>query len=91
MCSSDLAEIKRKPKSDEVYLDDLVGYTIITNLGVKLGEIDGIQDYSGNLVFQVKNSAGNEVLIPATPDFILELDEDSKTLIMELPEGLADL
>ncbi len=85
------AEIKRKPKSDEVYLDDLVGYTIITNLGVKLGEIDGIQDYSGNLVFQVKNSAGNEVLIPATPDFILELDEDSKTLIMELPEGLADL
>jgi len=85
------AEIKRKAKSDEVYLEDLVGYTIITNLGVKMGEIDGIHDYSGNLVFQVKNSAGNEVLIPATPDFILELDEDSKTLIMELPEGLADL
>lgn len=85
------AEVKRKEASNEIYLDDLVGYTIITNLGVKLGVIEEIQDYSGNLVFQVVSSAGNEILIPATPDFILELDEDSKTVIMELPEGLADL
>lgn len=86
-----LAEVKGKETNDELFLDDLVGYTIITNIGVKLGVIEEFQDFSGNLLFQVINSAGNEIIIPAVPEFIIEIDEDSKTLIMELPEGISDL
>ena len=85
------AEIKRKKPQSELYLDDLVGFSIISNKGVQLGQIEHLEDYSGNLVFQVVNNSGHELLIPASPDFILELDEKSKVLIMEIPEGLAEL
>lgn len=85
------AEVKGVEDEHELYLSDLVGYTIITNKGIKLGEIVEFQDFSGNLVYQVVNSAGNEILIPAVPEFIIEIEEDSKTIIMELPEGIADL
>jgi 16S rRNA processing protein RimM len=85
------AEIKRKKAQSELYLDDLVGFSIISNKGVLLGQIEHLQDFSGNLVFQVMNNSGHELLIPATPDFILDLDEGSKTLVMEIPEGLAEL
>jgi 16S rRNA processing protein RimM len=85
------AEVARKMESDELFLDDLVGYTVITNLGVQIGIIEALQDYAGNLVFQLVNQAGNEILIPAASNFILEIDEESKVLIMELPEGLLDI
>lgn len=85
------AEVKGIDNDGELYLNDLVGFTIVTNKGVKLGEIEEFQDFSGNLVFQVINSAGNELLIPAAHEFIVEIDEESKTIIMELPEGIADL
>jgi 16S rRNA processing protein RimM len=86
-----LTEVKGKENSDELFLDDLVGYTVITNIGVTLGVVEEFQDFSGNLVFQVISSAGHEIVIPAAPEFIVDINEDSKTLIMELPEGLADL
>ncbi|MFO8022666.1 MAG: ribosome maturation factor RimM [Perlabentimonas sp.] len=85
------AEIIRKEEPDEIFLDDLVGYTIISSNGVQVGTIEELQDYAGNLVFQIVNTAGHETLIPATSDFILELDEEEKILIMELPEGLIDI
>lgn len=85
------AEIKQGKPNDELFLDDLVGFTVITQQGVQLGIIETLQDYSGNLVFEITGASGNEILIPASPDFIVDIDEDSKTLIMDLPEGLADL
>lgn len=85
------AEVKGVENDNELYLNDLVGFAIITSKGVTLGVIDEFQDFSGNLVFQVINSAGNELLIPAVPEFIVEIDEETKTIIMELPEGIADL
>jgi 16S rRNA processing protein RimM len=85
------AEIKQKVVEDEFTLDDLVGYFIVTSGDILLGRIEELQDYGGNLVFQVINSAGHELLIPATSDFIVDINEDTKTLLLDLPEGLADL
>lgn len=85
------AEIKQNQPDEEFFLDDLVGYTVITNHGAQIGVIELLQDYSGNLIFEIKDASGEMVLIPASPDFILEIDEESKTLVMELPEGLTDL
>jgi 16S rRNA processing protein RimM len=85
------AEISQKQSQNELFLDDLVGFTVVNHLGVQLGTIETLQDYAGNLVFEIKNPSGQELLIPASPDFIVEIDEDSKTIVMELPEGLADL
>ncbi len=85
------AEVKNADLHDEIFLDDLQGFTIITSKGVQYGTIILLEDFSGNLVFQVKAINGKEVLIPANPDFILEVDEDSKTIVMEIPKGLSSL
>ncbi|MFP4556501.1 MAG: ribosome maturation factor RimM [Bacteroidales bacterium] len=84
------AEIMRKDEPDEIFLDDLVGFTIISSSGIQVGTIEELQDYAGNLVFQAINNAGHETLVPATPDFIMEIDEEQKTIIMELPDGLIE-
>lgn len=86
-----LTEIKQLKPNEELYLDDLVGYSVVNQNGSLLGEIEQFQDFSGNLVFLVVNSAGKELLIPAASNFIVELNEETKTLLMHLPDGLVDL
>ena len=86
-----MAEVKVSSADDELLLEDLVGFAVITSLGVQLGTIEVLQDYAGNLVFELQTASGNELLIPASPDLIVEVDVDSKSIIMELPEGIADL
>jgi len=85
------AVVKRREIEDEFTLDDLVGFTVLTTSGIQLGTIKHLEDFSGNLIFQVINSVGNEVLIPANSDFILEIDEETSSVVMDIPEGLADL
>jgi 16S rRNA processing protein RimM len=85
------ADIKKNQSEIELFLDDLIGFTVISSTGIQLGVIEDLQDYSGNLIFQVKTPAGKELLIPASPDFIMEIGEESKSLVMEIPEGLTDL
>jgi len=43
-----------------------------------------------NVLFVVTDSA-TEYLIPATEDFITEIDDNQKIIRMELPEGLISL
>lgn len=78
-------------EDDQLYLDDLVGYTMVTQQGTLLGKITELQDFSGNLLFMITNSAGEEQLIPASTDFIVDLNEDTQTLLVDLPQGLIGL
>ena len=82
---------KQLPKEEELFLDDLIGYTVVSTLGIQLGVIETLQDYSGNFLFEVIDLSNNELLIPAAPELISEIDEESKTIIMDLPEGITDL
>ena len=71
------------------YLEDLIGYTIYeipeNNL---IGTIVGYDDSTENFLFEVENSTGAEILIPAADDFIIEINECKKHVIMQLPIGL---
>lgn len=82
---------KHTIQEQELYLDDLIGYTIISTLGTQLGIIRDLQDFSGNTLFIVEDSAGQELLIPAVPELIDDLNEETHTLVMQIPKGLTDL
>ena len=73
----------------EITLKDLVGFTVINN-NISLGTITEYIDIELNPMFQIEK-AGNELLIPANPDFITEIIEETKTIIVDLPDGLIDL
>lgn len=75
---------------DAFYLEDLVGFTIFTEEG-PAGEIIGYDDSTDNLLFEVRAKNGSEVLVPAVGDMITEIDEDARTVTMNLPGGLFSL
>ena len=75
---------------DSLYLEDLVGFTILTSDG-PVGKITGYDDSTENLLFEVEAKNGSEVLVPAVGEMISDIDENSRTVTMDLPEGLFSL
>ncbi|MDE6479510.1 MAG: ribosome maturation factor RimM [Muribaculaceae bacterium] len=78
---------------DEEYAlyDDLIGWTIEDKDAGVIGKVVEIDTNTENELFIVETPVGNTVYIPLTEDFIEKMDEDSKTIHMNLPEGLLDL
>ncbi|WP_010661978.1 ribosome maturation factor RimM [Marinilabilia salmonicolor] len=56
----------------------------------ELGIIESIQDISGNPLFIINGKKG-ELLIPVAEEFIVNVDEENKTIELNIPEGLLDL
>ena len=75
--------------ADGFYLEDLVGFDIVSGEET-IGRIDGFDDSTDNLLFTVDRD-GAEILIPASADFIDEVDTDNNKIYMTLPEGLLNL
>ena len=78
---------------DEEYAlyDDLIGWTIVDDEAGVIGKVAEIDTNTENELFIVETPEGNTIYIPLTEDFIEKMDEDSKTIYMNLPEGLLDL
>lgn len=71
--------------------DDLLGWTIVdTELG-PIGEVTDIDTNTENELFIVETPAGDTVYIPLTEDFIVEMNENERKILMQLPSGLIDL
>ncbi len=82
---------EREEGDDEYEMTSFTGYTIIdTTLG-KIGVITDIDDtVAANPLFIVDGAEG-EILIPASDDFVEEVDDDARTITMNLPAGLVDI
>lgn len=71
--------------------DDLIGCTIVDVETGVIGKVVDIDSNTENELFIVETSEGNIVYIPLTEDFIKEIDEANRTILMTLPDGLLDL
>jgi len=68
----------------------LVDYMLFDeNIG-KIGIINQVEDYSGNIVFTVQYK-GEDILIPYNNELLIELNDVQKSIKMNLPEGLIEL
>jgi 16S rRNA processing protein RimM len=67
-----------------------VGYSIEDKTSGIEGIIKEFIDNPMNPLFLVENES-SEFLLPVHPDFIVEVDDKKKLMILELPEGLADI
>ncbi len=81
------AQIDVDANSDELPLDFFIGFTIKTSEDDTIGEITAVDCATENYLFIVNEN----IYIPATDDFILDIDFDHKVLEMDLPEGIFDL
>ena len=66
---------------------DLTGWTVLSPDGATVGLIVGYEDIPGNLCVYVDTSDG-ERLIPLHPDLVLGMDQSSRTITLQIPEGL---
>ena len=57
----------------------------------ELGEVVEVDTTTVNTLFVVEQEDGEELLIPAQEEFIVEINQEKKLITDELPEGLLNL
>lgn len=77
---------------EAVSVAELVGFSVFDdNDDEFIGTIEGIDDSTANVLFQVKTEEGKELLIPVSDDLITDIDRESESITMTIPEGLLSL
>lgn len=74
---------------EETIKSRFLDYVLFDEKLGELGPIQQIDDFAGNIVLTL-NYRGNELLIPFNEDFLIELNDAQKTILMKLPEGLVE-
>ena len=75
---------------EELPLDYFIGFSVVTDEDTTLGEIEEVDCSTENFLFII-NHGEKQVYIPATDDFITDIDFERKILTMSLPQGILEL
>ena len=75
---------------NKFYYHEVVGFTIIDSQENYAGVIESINDQTAQHYF-ITNLSGKQIIVPMIKDWILEVNRDTSTIRMELPEGLLDV
>lgn len=90
ICVSTIKEGDVPEDAEEI--QPLIGYTVISTDAGEVGIIEEIDDtVAANPLFIVRRADGREVLLPATDDFVVAIDDEAQTLTLQLPGGLLDI
>ena len=79
---------------DEPYLRDLIGLSVRLEDGTIVGELESVDFPAGQEMWSIRapeNEGGYEILFPAVPEFVLDIDLSAETVTIAPPEGLLDL
>ena len=75
----------------EYYIADLIGLTVMTDEGEKLGVMKDVLQTGANDVYVVEMTDGKELLLPAIKQCILNVDLEQQTMTVHVLDGLMDL
>lgn len=74
----------------EYYIADILGSTVITDTNEELGILTDVIQTGANDVYVVKMNSGKEILLPVTPECILDRDIENKLVKVHVMKGLMD-
>ncbi len=72
-------------------LNEFIGYTIIDSKLGNVGIISDVDEKTDNVIIKVVHPSGKEIILPFNNDFIIEIDDDLKTIEFNAPEGLIEM
>ena len=72
----------------KIYQHELFGFKVVDENDNLLGELVEIIETGANDVYVVRDSNGHEILLPAIPSVILDLDPARRLMRVHLLEGL---
>jgi len=81
-------------EEDEPYLRDLIGISIVLEDGTLVGELEDITFPAGQEIWSIRapeSEGGFEILFPAVPEFVLDIDLSEEKAVIAPPEGLLEL
>ncbi|MEI8204135.1 MAG: ribosome maturation factor RimM [Bacteroidota bacterium] len=76
--------------SASVVKSSIVGYSVMTQEGEKLGEVIDVVEYPQQHIICF-NYQGQEVMFPWVDDIVLKINQRKKELRVDLPEGILQL
>lgn len=84
-----LQEIVHEKSKYSTEWEQYIGYTVLDENSSVIGVVQDVDSSTINALFIIING-DEEILIPATQDFIEKIDSKQKQLYLNLPEGLLD-
>ena len=78
------------PDENEIDIQFYTGYKMIDKTLGEIGEIQTVDDTTENLLFEVLYR-GQQVLIPAVDEWIVEIDDTLRIMRVNLPPGLLNI
>ena len=85
---------ERLPKLEEgeIYLADLPGFTVILDeTNEAIGAIAAVDLSSGQEIWRITTPDNKEILFPAVPEFVAELNAQTRTARIAPPPGLLEI
>ena len=73
---------------DEYYVGDLIGMDVLLENGEKFGVLRDVMETGANDVYVVEQVNGDEILLPAIHECILDVNVDENTMTVHLMKGL---
>ena len=73
---------------DEYYVADLIGMDVLLENGEKFGVLRDVMETGANDVYIVDRVDGEEILLPAIHDCVLDVDVEKNTMTVHLMKGL---
>lgn len=81
-------ELAEQDEEAELSYAALVGYTLIdNNSGKPVGTIAYVDEQTINIMFELEDGR----LIPASEELIVDVDQQARTITLDIPEGILDL
>lgn len=77
---------------DEPYLHDILGLPVLlAATGEPVGVLEDVLYPAGQEVWSIRASEGHEILFPAVPEFVDDIDPEGGRILITPPEGLLEL
>lgn len=87
-----ISESDLKPLPEGTYyVRDLIGVAAFDEEGNELGTVSDVIQNSAQDLYQIKMENGKKILVPAVKEFVLDIDMETRTMKIKLPDGLMDL
>ena len=83
------SEVPELPEG-KFYKHELIGLTVMTDDGGKLGLLNEVLETGANDVYVVRTDEGKEILLPAIPDVVHEINMEDRVMTVHLLDGLVD-
>jgi len=76
--------------TDRIDTDELTGFEVYDEVFGKIGVINNCIESPNQVLLQILHGE-KEILIPLVEEFLIDLDENKRTILLNLPEGLLDI